>query len=218
MALRCCGASIRTGRPRPNWILVLVATRNSDWPTDLCPQIISRAVLSFLPVYSQRTRSPPSDQSKRRQGNWEIQRITNLLPYFVLSCWAGLHLWSWRTTNKCWFHDPMIHDRLVETCRRHNIPIRQYLSSVLPGLGESPRQSRQRTDPCQLGPRPNLKRPLSPLRTGAGDNPAFDPALPRLIEIKSGGARRQAPRADGCTVVLACTDKKNSDQAPVKLV
>jgi hypothetical protein len=27
---------------------------------------------------------------------------------------------------------------VVETCRRHNIPIRHYLSSVLPGLGEFP--------------------------------------------------------------------------------
>jgi transposase len=27
---------------------------------------------------------------------------------------------------------------VVETCRRHRIPIRQYLSSVLPGLGEFP--------------------------------------------------------------------------------
>jgi hypothetical protein len=27
---------------------------------------------------------------------------------------------------------------VVETCRRHQIPIRQYLASVLPGLGEFP--------------------------------------------------------------------------------
>jgi hypothetical protein len=53
---------------------------NSHWPTDLCPQIISRAVLSSLPVYSQRTRSPPSDQSKRRQvsgARWAIHLFTD---------------------------------------------------------------------------------------------------------------------------------------------
>jgi len=27
---------------------------------------------------------------------------------------------------------------VIETCRRHQIPIRRYLSSVLPGLGEFP--------------------------------------------------------------------------------
>jgi len=41
---------------------------------------------------------------------------------------------------------------VVETCRRHNIPIRHYLSSVLPGLGEFPANRVSELTPANWAP------------------------------------------------------------------
>src|SRR5689334_12406094 len=40
---------------------------------------------------------------------------------------------------------------IVETCRRLNLPIRDYLGSVLPGLGRFSVQSKRRTHAQRLG-------------------------------------------------------------------
>ena len=42
---------------------------------------------------------------------------------------------------------------VVQTCRRHQIPIRQYLSSVLPGLAEFPANRVSELTPANWSPR-----------------------------------------------------------------
>jgi hypothetical protein len=44
----------------------------------------------------------------------------------------------------------------VETCRRMNIPVREYLAAVLPGLADTPIHSLRQLTPMAWSKKPNL--------------------------------------------------------------